>query len=144
MYNLRFHCGAKISLLSRLNILKDHKIYHSLSFYACVYLHYCKKKKKKKKALFFSFMCVVTLIVLPQFSWPVGWGCKIHWLHLCRGVNPPPTSVLDMTLNNLMELSRMQSTPSLPSLPGPVVAPDRVLSMGQIELNGILMLNWVA
>ena len=39
----------------------------------------------------------------------------------------------------------MQSTPSLPSLPGPlglkVVAPDRVLSIGQIELNCILMLN---
>ena len=29
--------------------------------------------------------------------------CRIHWLHLCRGVRPPPiTSVLDMTLNNLM------------------------------------------
>ena len=38
----------------------------------------------------------------------------------------------------------MQSTPS-PSLPGPLwpreVAPDRVVSMGQIEINGILMLN---
>ena len=34
---------------------------------------------------------------------PVGWGCRIHWLLLCRGVRPPPpTRVLDMTLNNLM------------------------------------------
>ena len=33
---------------------------------------------------------------------PVGWDCRIHWLHLCRGVRPLPTSVLDMTLNNLM------------------------------------------
>ena len=35
---------------------------------------------------------------------PVGWGCKIHQLLLCWGVRPPPppTSVLDMTLNNLM------------------------------------------
>ena len=32
---------------------------------------------------------------------PVGWDCKIHRLHLCRGVTPP-MSVLDMTLNNLM------------------------------------------
>ena len=33
-----------------------------------------------------------------------GWGCRIHRLHLCRGVrtHPPPTSILDMTLNNLM------------------------------------------
>ena len=33
---------------------------------------------------------------------PVGWGCRIHRLHLCRGVRFPPTSVLHMTLNNLM------------------------------------------
>ena len=41
----------------------------------------------------------------------------------------------------------MQSTPSSPSLPGPlwprVVAPDRVLSVGQIELKCVLMLNWI-
>ena len=41
------------------------------------------------------------------FNWnvcPVGWGCRIHQLLLCRGVRPPPhqTSVLNMTLNNLM------------------------------------------
>ena len=44
-----------------------------------------------------------------QLSWfilrqgcPVSWGCRIHWLHLCRGVRPPPlTSVLDMTLNKI-------------------------------------------
>ena len=41
----------------------------------------------------------------------------------------------------------MQSTPSLPSLPGPlwpgVVAPDRVLSKGQIELSSVFMLNGI-
>ena len=38
----------------------------------------------------------------------VGWICRIHRLHLCRGVRPPPplTSVLDMTLNNL--IARLQ------------------------------------
>ena len=45
----------------------------------------------------------------------------------------------------MLELWVMQSTPSLLLLPGPlwlrVIAPDRVLSMGQIELNCILMLN---
>ena len=45
----------------------------------------------------------------------------------------------------MLELWEMQSTPSLPSLPGPlwprVVAPDRVLFMGQVELNSVLMLN---
>ena len=45
----------------------------------------------------------------------------------------------------MLELWKMQSTPALPSLSGSrwpgVVAPDRVLSMGQIELNCVLMLN---
>ena len=45
----------------------------------------------------------------------------------------------------MLELWRIQSTLSLPSLPHPlwprVVTPDMVLSMGQIELNSVLMLN---
>ena len=45
----------------------------------------------------------------------------------------------------MLELWGMQSTPSFPSLPGPlgsgVVALDRVVSIGQIELNCIRMLN---
>ena len=47
----------------------------------------------------------------------------------------------------MLELWGMRSTPSLPSLPGSrwsgVVASDRVLSMGQIKLNSVLMLNWI-
>ena len=39
---------------------------------------------------------------LTSLSCPVGWGCRIHRLLLCRGVRPFLTSVLDMTLNNLM------------------------------------------
>ena len=45
----------------------------------------------------------------------------------------------------ILELWTMRSAPLLHSLPGPlwpwVVAPNRVLSMGQIELNCVLMLN---
>ena len=44
----------------------------------------------------------------------------------------------------MLELWGMWSTSSLPWLPSPlwpgVVAPDRVLSIGQIELNCVLML----
>ena len=32
---------------------------------------------------------------------PIGWGSRIHQLHLC-GAETPPTSVLDMILNNLI------------------------------------------
>ena len=66
-----------------------------------------------------------------------------------------PTSVLsydtkqsDGEVPILRELWGMQHTSSLQLLPGPlwsgVVAPDRILSLGQIELNCVLMLNWTA
>ena len=75
------------------------------------------------------------------FGCPVGWGCRIHWLLLCRGVRPPPnecpgydTKQSDGEVPAVQELWAMRSTPSLPSLPGPlwpgVVAPDRALYMG--------------
>ena len=45
----------------------------------------------------------------------------------------------------MLELWGMQSTPSLPLLSGPpwpgVGAPDTVLSVGQIELNCVVILN---
>ena len=41
----------------------------------------------------------------------------------------------------------MQSTPSLPSVPGPfcsgVIETERVLFNGQIELKGVVMLNLI-
>ena len=71
---------------------------------------------------------------------PVGWGCRIHRLHLCRGLRPPndcpkfDTKQSDGEVPVMLELRGMQSTPSLPLLPGPLrpgtVAPDRALSMG--------------
>ena len=67
---------------------------------------------------------------------------------------PHPTSVLDMTLNNLMV--RFQWCWSFGEYGVPlhchssqvhiwpwVVAPDRALSMSQIELNFVLMINWI-
>ena len=58
---------------------------------------------------------------------PVSWSNRIHWQHLWREVNPPPTlSVLDMTLNPLMvrlQLWRFRQctvTLSLSLLPGPL------------------------
>ena len=45
----------------------------------------------------------------------------------------------------MLEFGGIWSTPSSPSLPSPLwpgeVAPDSVLSMVQIELNCVLMLN---
>ena len=81
--------------------------------------------------------------LIPHFPHcPVGWGCRIHRLLLCRGVRPPPanecpeydTKQSGGEVPAVLELWGMQSTPSLLSLPGPLwpgmVAPDRALSMG--------------
>ena len=47
----------------------------------------------------------------------------------------------------MLEFWRMWRSPSLPLLPGPlypgVVAPNRVLSMGQMELNCVITLNGI-
>ena len=55
------------------------------------------------------------------------------------------TKKFDGEVPVMLELWGMWSTPSLPLLPDPlwsgVVVPDRVLSLGQIELNCVLMLN---
>ena len=81
---------------------------------------------------------------LSPFS-PVGWGCRIHQLYLCRGVRHPlnkypgyGTKQSDGEALVMLELWGMQCTLLLPSLPCPlwlgVVVPKKVLSMGQIEL----------
>ena len=82
------------------------------------------------------------VICLPSCYCPVGWGCRIHRLLLCRGVRPPPpnecpgydTKQSDGEVPVMLELWGMRGTLSLPSLPDPlwpgVVAPDRTLSMG--------------
>ena len=86
-------------------------------------------------------------------SAPVSLGCRIHWLYLCQGYDSPnkfpgyDTKQSDGEVPVMLELWEMRRTPSLPSLPGPLwpggVAHDKVLSMGQIELNCIFMLNWI-
>ena len=80
---------------------------------------------------------------------PVDWSNRIHRLQLYREVKVPPLNKQpgydikqsDGEVLVILELEGMQSTPSLPSLPGPlwleVEALDSVLSLGQIELLDI-------
>ena len=51
-----------------------------------------------------TYIYTYWLIVMQTFTvhCPVGWSCRIHRLHLRRGVRPHPVRVLKMTLNNLM------------------------------------------
>ena len=86
---------------------------------------------------------------------PVGWGFKnIQTAFLQMGTTPSSNECLgydtkqsDGEVPVMLELWGVRSTTSLQLLPGPlcseVIAPDRVLSMSQIELNCVLMLNWI-
>ena len=71
----------------------------------------------------------------------IGWGFRIHRLHLCRGVRPHPndcprydTKQSDGKAPVMLVLWGMRSIPLLPSLPAPLcpgmVAPDWILCMG--------------
>ena len=74
---------------------------------------------------------------------PIGWGCRIHRLHHCRGIRAPnecpgyDIKQSDGEAPVMLEFWGMQIIPSLPSFPGllqpKMVAPDGVLSMGQIK-----------
>ena len=92
-------------------------------------------------------MFIISFIL--KMNLPIRQGYRIHRLHLRGEVihTHKECPGYDGEVPVILELSGMQSTPSMPSLPGPlwpgVVAPDRVLSMGQIELNCVLMLNWI-
>ena len=75
-------------------------------------------------------------------------------LHLCSGGKDFPnecpvydTKQSDGEAPVMLELWGMRSTPSFPSFPGllcpRVIATDRVLSVGQIELNCVITLDWI-
>ena len=92
-------------------------------------------------------------IVIPSFNWPRQLelnNTSTESLQRCKTHSP---SVLGITLtiwwcysSNAGALGNAEY-PSWPSLQCPLwpggIAPDRVLSLGQIELNCVLMLNWI-
>ena len=90
--------------------------------------------------------CISPSSVL-SLSGPIGWGCRIHRVHLSQWVPRYDKTQSDGEVPEMLELWGMLSTSSLPSFPDPlwlgVVIPDRVLSMGQIKLNCVITLNWI-
>ena len=92
----------------------------------------------RKKQLWVDVVVSSSCKCLTFFSrdCPVGWGCRIHRLLLCRGVRPPPnwcpgydTKQSNGEVQAMLGLWGIRNTPSLPLLPGPlwlrVVAPDK-------------------
>ena len=88
-----------------------------------------------------SRLCWKHFLRLNRYYCPVGWGCRIHRVHLCRGVRPYPNECPGYDIKKsdgevpvMLELWGTQSPSSLLLLSGPlcpeVVAPDRAQSMG--------------
>ena len=90
----------------------------------------------------------VCACVYPREHLPGRLGLVIHRLPLCREVWPHnkfpgyDTKPTDGEVPVRLELWKMRSTPSLPSIPGPlwpgVVAPHWVLSMGYLLISFFL------
>ena len=90
---------------------------------------------------------------------PSWMGCRIYWLHLCRGLRPPTTTHThnesprydtkqsDGEVPVMLELWGMWRTPSLPLLPCALwpgmVAPEKGPNYNLNRTNSILMLNWI-
>ena len=68
----------------------------------CLGFHFFFQGVRKSSTLCIFINIYIFVMLLLQSFCPVGWGWRIHWLHLCSGVRPSWMSVLDMTLNNLM------------------------------------------
>ena len=83
----------------------------------------------------------LTLVILfIKYFCPVGWDCRIHWLHLCRGIRPPHQRVSWIWHKTLWWWSSSDAGALgnaeyffIAIAPRPlwvgVVAPDRTLSM---------------
>ena len=93
-----------------------------------------------------------------ELLYPVGWDCRIHRLLLCRGGKTPSpnespayeTKQSDGEVPVTLELWGMRSTPSLPSLPGPlwpgVVWYGPIHGLNRTKLHTYAVLNclkWV-
>ena len=104
-------------------------------------------------AIQFIMAYIVFHLISFSFRCQFGWGYRVHRLLFCIGVRPHhecpgyDTKQSDSEASVMLELWGMWNTILLPSLEGPlwpgVVASDRVLSVDQMELNCVLMLNWI-
>ena len=142
------YCNVSLTIL--LNI--SHLFTHSLSV--------------KQFYLTHRYMCQIGLFdpircyhAAPEWTWerwqwtgiphsPVSASdCLSYPGHSLGESYPTAEMQSDSEASVMLELWGMRSTPLFQSLPGRlllrVVAPDRVLSMDQIELNCVITLNWI-
>ena len=103
------------------------------------FLNACTKKKTGSSLNLLTMISESRMLAIIPHC-PVGWGCRIYRLPLCRGVRPPLNECPDYDPKQsdgevpmMLGLWGMRSISSLPLLIGPLmsrmVAPDRALSM---------------
>ena len=95
---------------------------------------------------FYLDLCISVHIYLSLLPSRIGLENNTPIASLLRSKTQPQRVIMKI-IYLMVELWGMWRTPSLPSLPGQlwpgVVAPERILYMGQIELNCVLSLNWI-
>ena len=47
-----------------------------------------RKNVPQSKINIHTYLQAIVVSVTLHKTWPAGWGCRIHWLRLCRGVRP--------------------------------------------------------
>ena len=110
------------------------------SFYIFPQLLKCRKTKKIKEIIIKGFQTIVFIFIVISKTFLVQSAGAVEYTD-CTSADPPPnecpgydTKQSDGEVPAELEVWGMRSTPSLPSLPGPllpgVVAPDIALSMG--------------
>ena len=145
-----------IFLFPILNVLLSCRIWKCEKLQRCSFTQ-CKNQKKIFKGAttdgelaeisVLNYKLPTLKIRFAHSSCPVGWGCRIHQLHLCRGLRPPlnespeyDTKQSDGEVSVMLELWGMRSTTLLPLLSGPlwpgVVAPNMgpIYGLNRIKL----------
>ena len=161
IYIAKVVCDKQILHWSAIYIAKvicDNQILHWSAIYIAKVI--CDKQILLWSAIYIAKVICDNQILLC----PVGWGCRIHRLILCRGVRAPhnecsgyDTKESDYEGPAMLELRGMRNTPLLPSLPGslwPGVAAPDIYGLNRtklhffslywfLHLNCVFMRNWI-
>ena len=135
----------KIPELKKKSIYPDLILRLQLTLVTGVLLMQCVMGRNYLAEDFFLNVCFEFFVFPSVGPSAVGWACRIHRLYLCRGLRSPPQWVSWIWHETIWWWGSSNARafanakyPSLPSLPSSlwpgVVAFDRVLSMGKIEL----------
>ena len=134
--------------------LQNHMIgsfFLSFFLFHLIFFFLCKKTQRSHVPFFLSsflsFFLSFLNIMCTYTQMFIRLGRRILRLLLCRGVRSPDECPGYDTKQIILELCGMRSTPLLQSLPYPLwpgdVAAERILSMSQIELKCVVMLNLI-